>query len=102
MKSNISNDRLQHEQELHELKIKNQLEDTQRRKEMEDRVKSLQQSKDELMSDNAKLNGKIVDLQQKSSSQALEIEALKRNNDSLRNVSNLFFCFLFWFEKLVN
>jgi len=38
--------------------------------------------------ENNKLNAKMVDQQQKQASSALEIETLKRNNDSLRNVSN--------------
>ena len=86
MKSTLANEKLSHEQEMHELRVKSQLEDTNKRREMEDRVKTLQASKDDLISENGKLNSKLVDLQQKISSQSLEIETLKRNNDSLRNV----------------
>lgn len=42
------------------------------------------------MMENNKLNAKVVDLQQKIASQTLEIETLKRNNDSLRNVGYFF------------
>jgi hypothetical protein len=50
----------------------------------------LQASKDDMVMENNKLNAKMVDQQQKQASSSLEIETLKRNNDSLRNVSILF------------
>lgn len=86
LKSTIANEKLSHDQEIHEFRVKAQLEDNQRRKELEDRSRLLQASKDDLMMENNKMNAKIVDLQQKIASQTLEIETLKRNNDSLRNV----------------
>ena len=65
------------------------MEETLRIKEAEERVKSVQGSKDDLISDNNKMNVKIVDIQQKIATQSLEIETLKRNNDSLRNVASI-------------
>ena len=106
MKTVIADEKLAHDQELHELRVKAQLEDNQRRKELEDRVRILQASKDDLVMESNKMNAKIVDHQQKIASQSLEIETLKRNNESVRNVSrvetflkilmiiNLFFIFL--------
>ena len=88
MKSSLANDKLMHEQEIHELKLKSQLDDNQRRKEIEDRTRQLQASKDELINENSKMNAKIVDQQQKIASHLLEIETLKRNNDLLRNVNS--------------
>lgn len=76
-----------YEQQLHEIKTKVQMEESNRRKELEDRVKTIQQSKDDLINENSTMNAKIVDFQQKMASKALEIETLKRNNDSLRTVS---------------
>ena len=63
----------------------------QRRKELEERMKQLQSSKDDLVSENGKMNAKIVDQQQKIASHLLEIETLKRNNDLLRSVRILTF-----------
>jgi hypothetical protein len=106
LKTVIADEKLAHDQELHELRVKAQLEDNQRRKELEDRVRILQASKDDLVMESNKMNAKIVDHQQKIASQSLEIETLKRNNESVRNVSrvetflkilmiiNLFFIFL--------
>ncbi len=62
------------------------MEEKSKRKELEDRIKNIQSSKEDLISENAKMNSKITDLQQKMANQALEIETLKRNNDSVRNV----------------
>ncbi len=87
----MANDKLMHDQEIHELKLKSQLDDNQRRKEIEDRTRQLQASKDELINENSKMNAKIVDQQQKIASHLLEIETLKRNNDLLRNVNYFFF-----------
>ena len=90
MKTVIADEKLSHDQELHELRVKAQLEDNQRRKELEDRVRILQASKDDLVMENNKMNAKTVDQQQKLASQSLEIETLKRNNESVRNVSGRF------------
>ena len=87
LKSTLADEKLAHDQELHELRVKAQLEDNQRRKELEDRTRILQSTKDDLVMENNKMNSKLVDLQQKMASQTLEIETLKRNNDSIRNVS---------------
>lgn len=87
LKSDMANEKLSHDQEMHELKVKAQLEDNLRRKELDDRVRGLQAAKDDLIMDNNKMNAKLTDLQQKVASQTLEIETLKRNNDSLRSVS---------------
>ena len=89
MKTVIADEKLSHDQELHELRVKAQLEDNQRRKELEDRVRILQASKDDLVMESNKMNAKIVDHQQKIASQSLEIETLKRNNESVRNVSRI-------------
>ena len=89
MKTVIADEKLAHDQELHELRVKAQLEDNQRRKELEDRVRILQASKDDLVMESNKMNAKIVDHQQKIASQSLEIETLKRNNESVRNVSRV-------------
>lgn len=86
LKSDMANHKLSHDQEIHEMKVKAQLEDNLRRKELDDRVRLLQAAKDDLVMDNNKLNAKLTDLQQKSASHTLEIETLKRNNDSLRSV----------------
>jgi len=83
----MANEKLAHEQEMHELKVKAQLEDNLRRKELEDRVRILQTSKDDMVMETNKMNAKLVDQQQKNASQTLEIDALKRNNDLLRTVS---------------
>ena len=83
----MASEKLAYEQEIHELKVKMQLEDNQRRKELEDRARGLQASKDDLIMQNNKMNAKIVDQQQKIASLTLEIETLKRNNDSIRNVN---------------
>lgn len=90
----MANHKLSHDQEIHEMKVKAQLEDNLRRKELDDRVRLLQAAKDDLVMDNNKLNAKLTDLQQKSASQTLEIETLKRNNDSLRSVRSSFLSFL--------
>jgi hypothetical protein len=82
----MANEKLAYEQEIHELKVKMQLEDNQRRKELEDRARALQVSKDDLIMENNKMNAKIVEQQQKVASLTLEIETLKRKNDSVRNV----------------
>ena len=89
MKTVIADEKLAHDQELHELRVKAQLEDNQRRKELVDRVRILQASKDDLVMESNKMNAKIVDHQQKIASQSLEIETLKRNNESVRNVSRV-------------
>ena len=89
MKTVIADEKLSHDQELHELRVKAQLEDNQRRKELEDRVRILQASKDDLVMESNKMNAKIVDHQQNIASQSLEIETLKRNNESVRNVSRV-------------
>ena len=89
LKTVIADEKLSHDQELHELRVKAQLEDNQRRKELEDRVRILQASKDDLVMESNKMNAKIVDHQQKIASQSLEIETLKRNNESVRNVSRV-------------
>ena len=88
LKAAAATDKLIYEKELHELKSKFQIEERSKRKELEDRMKSIQSSKDDIISENAKMNSKITDLQQKIANHALEIETLKRNNDSLRNVRN--------------
>jgi hypothetical protein len=87
LKSDMANEKLAHEQEIHELKVKAQLEDNLRRKELEDRVRILQTSKDDMIIETNKLNAKLVDQQQKNASQTLEIDVLKRNNEALRTVS---------------
>jgi hypothetical protein len=89
LKSAMASDKLFHEQEVHELKMKSQLDDNQRRKELEERTRQLQATKDDLINENSKMNAKIVDQQQKMASQALEIETLKRNNDLLRAVMKI-------------
>lgn len=78
--------KLESDQEIHEMKVKFQLEDNLKRKEIDDRVRLLQNAKEDLVNENNKINAKLTDLQQKTSSQVLEIETLKRNNDSLRKV----------------
>ena len=83
----MANEKLAYEQEIHELKVKVQLEDNQRRKELEDRARALQASKDDLIMESNKMNSKIVEQQQRIASLTLEIETLKRSNDSTRNVS---------------
>jgi hypothetical protein len=85
----MANEKLAHEQEMHELKVKAQLEDNLRRKELEDRVRVLQTSKDDMIMETNKMNAKLVDQQQKNASQTLEIDALKRNNELLRTVSSV-------------
>lgn len=87
MKTEAANEKLGHEQQLHELRVKFQMEDNQKRKELEDKIRLLQISKDDLVMENNKLNTKLTEVQQKVSLQVLEIESLKRNSDSLRNVS---------------
>ena len=80
--------KLESDQEIHEMKVKFQLEDNLKRKEIDDRVRLLQNAKEDLVNENNKINAKLTDLQQKTSSQVLEIETLKRNNDSLRKVKS--------------
>jgi len=89
LKATVSSDKIMYEQQLHEIRTKVQLEEGLRRKELEDRVKTIQTSKEDLISENAGMNAKLVDFQQKISSKAMEIETLKRNNDALRSVSRL-------------
>lgn len=84
MKTTMANDKLAYEQEVHELKLKAHHETNTRSKEVDERVRSLQAAKDDLITENSKLNAKVVDLNQKISSLTYEIEALKKNNDSLR------------------
>ena len=86
MKSDMAKAKLESDQEIHEMKVKFQLEDNLKRKEIDDRVRLLQNAKEDLVNENNKINAKLTDLQQKTSSQVLEIETLKRNNDSLRKV----------------
>ena len=89
MKSDMAKAKLESDQEIHEMKVKFQLEDNLKRKEIDDRVRLLQNAKEDLVNENNKINAKLTDLQQKTSSQVLEIETLKRNNDSLRKVKKL-------------
>ena len=84
------------------MKTKFQMEEQLKRKELEDRIKNIQSSKDDLISENAKMNAKITELQQKMANQALEIEALKRNNDSTRNVKHFYFGFIFKQKYFIN
>jgi hypothetical protein len=86
LKSDMAKAKLESDQEIHEMKVKFQLEDNLKRKEIDDRVRLLQNAKEDLVNENNKINAKLTDLQQKTSSQVLEIETLKRNNDSLRKV----------------
>ena len=60
MKTVIADEKLAHDQELHELRVKAQLEDNQRRKELEDRVRILQASKDDLVMESNKMNAQWV------------------------------------------
>lgn len=87
LRTTISSDKIMYEQQLHEIRTKVQMEESLRRKELEDRVKTIQTSKEDIISENANMNAKLVDFQQKISSKVMEIETLKRNNDSLRSVS---------------
>lgn len=89
LKSDMAKAKLESDQEIHEMKVKFQLEDNLKRKEIDDRVRLLQNAKEDLVNENNKINAKLTDLQQKTSSQVLEIETLKRNNDSLRKVKKL-------------
>lgn len=77
-----------YDQQLHEIRTKVQMEEAMRHKELEDRVKTIQTSKETLITENSEMNAKLVDFQQKMASKMLEIETLKRNNDSLRGVKN--------------
>ena len=90
LKSTISSDKILYEQQVHEIKTKFQLDENLRRKELEERVKTIQASKDDIINENSIMNAKLVDFQQKIASKVLEIETLKRNNDSLRSVSFFF------------
>ena len=89
LKARHASEKLAFDQQIHELKVKVQLEDDQKRKELEDRSRVLQVSKDDLIMENNKMNAKLVDHQQKVASLSLEIETLKRNNESLRNVNEM-------------
>ena len=90
LKSTISSDKILYEQQIHEIKTKFQLDENLRRKELEERVKTIQASKDDIINENSIMNAKLVDFQQKIASKVLEIETLKRNNDSLRSVNFIF------------
>jgi FtsZ-binding cell division protein ZapB len=69
----------------------------QRCKQYEEKIRLLQQSKDETQSHANMLSGTVQDLQSKNSSLILENEALKRKIDSLQNVGwGVFQCYLFW------
>ena len=48
-----------YEKDLHELKTKYQMEESLRRKELEDRIKNIQSAKDDLIGENSKMNAKI-------------------------------------------
>jgi chromosome segregation ATPase len=86
LKASLASQKLEQDQEIHQMKVKYQQEETQRKKEFDDRVRHLNVSKDESLTEIAKLNAKLSDLQQKNANQAIEIESLKRNNDSQRSV----------------
>lgn len=78
--------KLVHEQEMHDFRVKIQLEDNIRQKEIEEKLRILQTSKDDLISENNKTSSQLMQLQQKLASQSFEIESLKKYNESLRNV----------------
>ena len=84
LRASLANDKLFHEQEMHEAKLRAQLDETQRRKELEERTRSLLASKEQLADENGKANAKLVEQQQRVASLVLELEALKRSNDTLR------------------
>ncbi|RNA23876.1 leucine-rich repeat-containing 45 [Brachionus plicatilis] len=85
LKSTMATEKLVHDQEINDFRVKLQQEDNLRRKELEEKVRMLQSSKDDLMLDNNKMSVQLLELQQKLTSQSLEIESLKRYNESLRN-----------------
>jgi hypothetical protein len=87
LKATIASDKIMYEQQVHEMRTKSEMEESGRRRELEERVKAIQASKEGLIGENAEMNARVVDCQQKMASKVLEIETLKRNNDSLRNVS---------------
>ena len=68
LKSTISSDKILYEQQIHEIKTKFQLDENLRRKELEERVKTIQASKDDIINENSIMNAKLVDFQQKIAS----------------------------------
>ena len=87
MKATISTQKVTHEQEILEQKSRLQLEEMQRVQDIEDKLRNIQKSKEDLEIRYNNQNATILDLQQKMYSATLEIETLKRNIDSLRAVN---------------
>ena len=93
MKASISTLKVTHEQEFQEQKSRLQLEEIQKVKDLEDKLRNMQKSKEDVEVRYNHQNVTILDLQQKMYSSTLEIETLKRNIDSLRAVILNYFKF---------
>ncbi|XP_064621256.1 leucine-rich repeat-containing protein 45-like [Lineus longissimus] len=78
-------DRLQNEEHLMITKQKIRQEEEQRCKQYEEKIRLLQQSKDETQSHANMLSGTVQDLQSKNSGLVLENEALKRKIEGFQN-----------------
>lgn len=87
----MATEKLIHDQEFHDYKVKNQQEENIRRKEIQEKIRMLQASKDDMISENSKIDAKYLELQQKFDCQSLESESLKKNNDFLKNVTSFNF-----------
>ncbi len=96
LKATISTQKVTHEQEFQEQKSRLQLEEMQKIKDIEDKLRNVQKSKEDVESRYNYQNATILDLQQKNYSSTLEVETLKRNIDSLRAVRGVFgVCFFY-------
>jgi hypothetical protein len=93
LKASISTLKVTHEQEFQEQKSRLQLEEIQKVKDLEDKLRNMQKSKEDVEVRYNHQNVTILDLQQKMYSSTLEIETLKRNIDSLRAVILNYFKF---------
>lgn len=93
LKSNLATEKLIHDQEFHDFKVKNQQEENVRRKEIQEKMRTLQAAKDDLISENNKIDAKYLELEQKFDCQSLENESLKKNNGFLKNVKNFVLTF---------
>jgi hypothetical protein len=100
LKASISTLKVTHEQEFQEQKSRLQLEEIQKVKDLEDKLRNMQKSKEDVEVRYNHQNVTILDLQQKMYSSTLEIETLKRNIDSLRAVISNYFKFSKSFDKI--
>ncbi|XP_013399235.1 leucine-rich repeat-containing protein 45 isoform X1 [Lingula anatina] len=82
LKSQAAADRIKAEEELATVKHKIRSDEEQRQKQLEDRMRILQQSKDELQSHSNHQQALISELQGKNSSMVLELETHKRRIDA--------------------